>query len=77
MKLGLVASLARPGGNATGVNFFTGEVMAKRLELLYELVPKAVRWQIINRDNVVGFEDRHHELFDIGPPSSTVPVESD
>jgi len=53
VNLGLVASLARPGGNLTGINFFTGELGAKQLGLLRELVPSATRIAVlVNPANV-------------------------
>jgi putative ABC transport system substrate-binding protein len=57
VKLGLVASLSRPSGNATGINFLSGEVTAKRLELLRELVPAATRLAVlVNPANAVTTE---------------------
>ena len=65
VKLGLVASLARPGGNLTGVNFFASEYNAKRLALLHELVPKAVRIAVlVNPANVPATESTLRDIPD-------------
>ena len=47
VELGLVASLARPGGNATGVSFLFSDLVAKHLGLLRELLPKAARFGLL------------------------------
>ena len=51
-KLGLVASLNRPGGNATGVNFMVAELGSKQLGLLHELVPAAIRIGLLVNPNM-------------------------
>jgi putative ABC transport system substrate-binding protein len=47
VKLGIVTSLARPGGNATGTNFYVNEIDAKRLGLMHELLPKATHFAVL------------------------------
>jgi putative tryptophan/tyrosine transport system substrate-binding protein len=57
VRLGFVASLARPAGNLTGINFLNRELAAKQLELLRELVPTAMRLAVlVNPTNAVSSE---------------------
>jgi len=65
VRLGLVASLAHPGGNATGVNFFSYEAIPKRLGLLHQLVPNAARMGVlVNPGNIPGTESTLREVQD-------------
>jgi len=60
-KLGLVASLNRPGGNATGVNYFLSELVAKRMEVLRELLPAATRFSVLVNPNAATAESMTRE----------------
>jgi len=63
VRLGLVASLARPGGNLTGINFLTGELVAKRLELLRQLVPGAAHIAVlVNPANASNAETQSRDV---------------
>jgi putative tryptophan/tyrosine transport system substrate-binding protein len=70
VQFGLVASLARPGGNATGVNFLVEEVVTKRLRLLHDLLPHAVRLAVlVNPANTSASENT---LRDVGEAAPTM-----
>jgi putative ABC transport system substrate-binding protein len=60
-KLGLVASLNRPGGNATGVNYFLSELVGKRVQLLHELVPAAKRFGVLINPSAASAEGYERE----------------
>jgi putative ABC transport system substrate-binding protein len=70
VKLGLVASLARPGGNLTGVNFLNNELVAKRLGLLRELVPGAARVAVLV--NPVNARNAEVTLREVGVAAGTI-----
>src|SRR5215469_5730837 len=68
VRLGLVTSLARPGGNATGINFFVAEVIAKRLRLLHDLIPKAAHITVlVNPTNAPNTEATLHDIEKAAP----------
>jgi putative ABC transport system substrate-binding protein len=68
VSIGLVASLARPGGNATGINFFLHEVVAKRLRLLHDMLPKAVRCAVlVNPANAGSAKNTLQEVQEFAP----------
>jgi putative ABC transport system substrate-binding protein len=63
VRLGIVTSFSRPGGNMTGINIFTSELAEKRMELLRELVPRAARVAVLaNSANVAATETQLKEV---------------
>ena len=68
VAMGLVKSLARPGTNATGINFFASEIDAKRLGLMHELLPKAVRFAVlVNPASTVSAKATSKALSEVAP----------
>jgi len=67
VRLGLVASLSRPGGNVTGINFYNGELNEKRLEFLRQLVPGAKRIALLVNPNLVSSVEAGHDVDAIAP----------
>jgi putative ABC transport system substrate-binding protein len=68
VRLGLVESLAKPSGNATGINFFLQRLAAKRLRLLHDLIPKATRIAVlVNPANVSSTEPQLREVQEAAP----------
>jgi len=76
VQLGLVASLNRPGGNATGLNFFTIELMAKRMQLLRELVPAAKRVAVLINPTDRSFEMTLRDVEAAAIGQQVVPIEA-
>jgi ABC-type uncharacterized transport system substrate-binding protein len=70
VRLGLVSSLARPGGNLTGINMLANELEAKRLQLLHQLVPQARR--IVVLVNPASMSNTERTLRDIEPAARTI-----
>ena len=70
VRLGLVASVARPGGNLTGINFLSAELAAKRLELLRELVPGAKRMALLV--NPADATNTETMLREVGPAARAI-----
>ncbi|MGB8569587.1 MAG: ABC transporter substrate binding protein, partial [Pseudolabrys sp.] len=62
VKLGLVASYNRPGGNATGMNVLTATLEAKRLGLIHELVPQAATIGFLTNPRFASAEDQVHDV---------------
>jgi putative ABC transport system substrate-binding protein len=65
VKIGLVNSLNRPGGNATGISFLATELRPKTLELVRDLLPKAATVAVLANPNRPGFEQAVNEISEL------------
>ena len=73
-RLGLVSSLARPGGNLTGINFFSNELEGKRLGLLHQMIPRARRVAILV--NALDARNTENTLHEVEPAARTLGLQT-